>query len=367
MVKQFKNQFSPDYAVPPGETLLETIQTLGMSQADLAERTGRPLKTINEIIKGKTAITSETALQLERVLGVSASFWNNLERNYREARARLDEQGRLQNQLAWLEQIPIKDMIKLQWIVALDDPIEQFQAVLQFFGVASPDQWKHIWGKPSAVFRQSRAFQSDPGAVAAWLRKGELDAQKIGCQPYDSAKFTAALDQARALTTTLPDEFCPALTHLCAEAGVAVVFVPELPKARASGATRWLLPTKALIQLSLRYKTDDHLWFTFFHEAGHIVLHGKRDVFLESDIPADEKERQANDFAANLLINPDNLKRLVETGTHRSKAGIKQFAKGTGIAPGIVVGRLQHDNLLPQTHCNDLKRHFVWKNQCDSN
>lgn len=75
--------YSPDYSVAPGETLLETIQVLGMNRGELAARTGRPLKTINGIIKGKESITPRTALQFERVLGISASFWNNLERNYR--------------------------------------------------------------------------------------------------------------------------------------------------------------------------------------------------------------------------------------------------------------------------------------------
>jgi len=77
--------YSPDYAVAPGETLLETIQALGMNQTDLAARTGTPLKTIDEIIKGKESITPRTALQFERVLGIPATFWNSLERNYREA------------------------------------------------------------------------------------------------------------------------------------------------------------------------------------------------------------------------------------------------------------------------------------------
>jgi addiction module HigA family antidote len=362
MAKQVQNQYIPDYAVPPGETLLETIQTLGMAQAELAERTGRPLKTINELVKGKVAITPETALQLERVLGVPASFWNNLERNYREARARLDEQERLQSQLAWLKQIPVKAMIQFKWIAAFNDPILQFQEVLRFFGTASPEQWERIWRRPSTAFRQSRAFQSDRGAVVAWLRKGELDAQQIACQPYYADKFKSALHQARSLTAARPEEFCPALTHLCAEAGVAVVFVRELPKTRLSGATRWLTPIKALIQLSLRYKTDDQLWFTFFHEAGHIVLHGKRDIFLEGDAPADEKEEQANRFAANLLIQAEDLQRFVQSGPYRSKAGIMKFAEQVGVAAGIVVGRIQHDGHLPQSHCNELKRRFVWTN-----
>ncbi|MBI5303491.1 MAG: HigA family addiction module antidote protein [Chloroflexi bacterium] len=360
MIKQLQNQFIPDYATPPGDTLLETIQALGMNQAELAKRTGRPLKTVNEIIKGKVAITPETALQLERVLGVPAGFWNNLERNYRESLARLDEQERLQKQLAWLKQIPVKAIAKLEWFAAFDDPVQQFQAVLRFFGVASPDQWENLWGKPAAAYRQSRAFQSDPGAVAAWLRKGELDAQQIPCQAYDAAKFQAALSHARALTTAAPEEFCPALTRMCANAGVAVVFVPELPKVRVSGVTRWLSPDKALIQLSLFYKRDDQLWFTFFHEAGHIVLHGKRDVFLEEDTLTDDKENQANDFAANLLISPADWERFIQAGSYRTKTAIQEFADEVGIAPGIVVGRLQHDGHLPHSHCNDLKRRLVW-------
>jgi addiction module HigA family antidote len=97
MSSSLANQFIPDYAIPPGETLLDTIKALGMPQAELAERTGSPKKTINKIIKGKAPITPDTALQLERVLGVSAAaFWNNLEKNYRETLARLAEQERLQ-------------------------------------------------------------------------------------------------------------------------------------------------------------------------------------------------------------------------------------------------------------------------------
>ncbi len=84
-------QYIPDFVSPPGETLLEVLETRGMSQAELAERTGRPKKTINEIIKGKTAITPETALQFEFVLGVPARFWNQREQNYREFLARQRE------------------------------------------------------------------------------------------------------------------------------------------------------------------------------------------------------------------------------------------------------------------------------------
>lgn len=86
-----RHTYQPDIAIPPGETLRETIEALGMSQAELAQRTGRTTKDIKEIIMGKAAITPDGALQFERVLRVPASFWNNLESNYRDTVARLAE------------------------------------------------------------------------------------------------------------------------------------------------------------------------------------------------------------------------------------------------------------------------------------
>ena len=360
MINQIRDQYLPDYAVPPGETLLETIQAMGMSQADLAERTGRPKKTISEIVNGKTAITAETALQLERVLGVPASFWNNLERNYQETLARLSEKKHLGQHLSLLDRFPIRGMIKMGWLESCSDKVQQVEAVLSYFGVASPGQLERRLD-PDVLYRKSHAFESDPGALAAWLRKGELDAQQIRCDPYDANKFQMALKDVRAFTVEPPETFQDKLEHACANCGVAVVFVPELPGTRASGATRWLNPSKALIQLSLRYKTNDHLWFTFFHEAGHILLHGKRDLFLEGQDSSDDKELEANRFAANFLIRPAEFERFTSIGQF-DQATIQQFASEIGVAPGIVVGRLQHDDVLPYNHCNDLKLRLRWAN-----
>jgi addiction module HigA family antidote len=360
MSNAIQNQYTPDYISPPGETLEEILDEREMSQAELAERTGRPKKTINEIINGKTAITPETALQLERVLGIPSSFWNNRERHYREALAQQEEQERLSKEVEWLSQIPVKDMIKQKWIQSYQDKVDQLREVLNFFGVASPAQWREFWGGTSVSFRKSPAFQSDPGAIAAWLRRGEIAATEIECAVYNANRFKETLQQIRILTIEPPEIFQPEVVRLCAAAGVAVVFVPQLPKTRTCGATRWLNPNKALIQLSLRYKTNDYLWFAFFHEAGHILLHGKRDVFLEVKGTQGDKEQEADTFAANLLIPPAELKRFLASDQQPSKAAITQFASEIGIAPGIVVGRLQHDQVLPPSHCNDLKCRLEW-------
>lgn len=360
MDNPIKNEYMPDVVSPPGETLVDILEERGMTQAELSERTGRPKKMINEIIKGKAPITPTTALQLERVLGTPASFWNNRERNYRENLARQAERNSLQGQLDWLNQFPVKAMVELGWLPEVKEPVEMFRMVLNFFGIASPVQWQEIWRKPSVAFRKSPAFESDPFAVSAWIRRGEIEAQQIDCHPYDASRFRSALASVRSLTAQLPENFQEETVRLCAEAGVAVVFVPQLPKARISGVTRWLTPDKAMIQVSLRYKTDDQLWFSFFHEAGHILKHGKRDIFIEGNGMDGEKEEEADRFAADFLIPPAEYRRFTSRKTYYSKAEIATFAKKLGIAPGIVVGRLQHDEKIPMQNANGLKRRLAW-------
>ena len=362
----------PDYALLPGETVLELLEARGITQSQLAERTGRPKKTINEIIKGKAAITPETALQFERVLGVPASFFNSLEQQYRATLARIAEREWLEGQIAWLKEIPVRALVKAGWIPEHKDKVDQIEAVLRFFGVASPDAWRDVWGgvRSAIAFRQSPTFESDFAAVAAWLRRGEIEAHGVRCDPYDASRFREALDDARTLTCEPPEVFCTELMRICAAAGVVVRFIPELPKLRVCGATRWLSPDKALIQLTLRYKTDDHLWFSFFHEAGHILLHGKRAVFVEGTAGGARnvaaapdtatQEDEANRFARDILIPRDAYAAFVHRRDFREVA-VRLFAREIGIAPGIVVGRLEFDKWVPyHTRLNHLKRHFEW-------
>ncbi|MEI7850151.1 MAG: ImmA/IrrE family metallo-endopeptidase, partial [Chloroflexota bacterium] len=333
MINPIENEYQPDFVSPPGETLLEMLEERGMPQAELAERTGRPKKTINEIIKGKATITPATALQLERVLGAPASFWNEREQNYRESLARQAERDSLEGQVGWLKQFPIKEMVGFGWLIPTQDPIEMLENVLNFFGIAAPTQWQRIW-ESGVAYRQSAVFESDPYAVSAWLRRGEIEARQIDCAAYDNERFLSALSQVRELTTQPAQIFQPAAQRLCAEAGVTVAFVPELPKVRVSGATRWLTANKALLQLNLRYKTDDQLWFTFFHEAGHILKHGKRDVFIENDGEQDEKEAEANQFATEFLIPKIDYGPFTSRTSYYSKDEIKDFAQRLAIAPG---------------------------------
>ena len=360
MDKTFQNEYAPTEVSHPGETLGGTLEALGMSQKELAARMGRPLKTINEIIHGKTWITPETALQLETVLRVPANFWLKRQSQYDEFLARKEQSEELAKHVSWLKNFPLKEMGAQFGFSLQKDSIEQVRQVLMFFGVASSAQWEEYWNAVTVNYRKSDAFASHAGAMAAWLRKGELDAQQIECEEFDAQKLKDVLEEIRSLTIRPPEIFQPGMKELCAAVGVAHVLTPELPKTRVCGATRWLNSKKALLQQSSRYKWNDQFWFTFFHEAGHLILHGRQDLIVEFPGGVRTKtEEEANRFAADCLIDPDDFAEFVEEQAFSEKS-VKLFAKARGIAPAIVVGRLQHDKLIRFNQLNGLKEKFFW-------
>jgi HTH-type transcriptional regulator / antitoxin HigA len=358
MTDNIKNEYQPDVVTPPGETLQEILVAMGMTKAELADRIGRTPKHIGEIIKHGSPITPTTAMELEKVLGTPASFWNNRERRYREILARQQEEKRLQNEVRWLKTFPVSDLIKVKWIQKAAGNAAQASELLRYFGVASSRQWEKIWSATSPAYRKSKAFITKPEACSAWLRKGELQAMAIDCAPFDRNKFTDSLVKIRNLTRKAPEQFGPASIELCAASGVALVFTPSIKGVPVYGATRWLTPEKAMIQLSLRGKFEDLLWFTFFHEVGHILLHGKKEIFIESEDKQDEKEEAADRYAANFLIPNSAWKKFVKSEKFKNKTAVELFAKELNLAPALLVGRLQHEGLIPFSHLNGLRRRF---------
>ena len=361
MAGQYLNTpYVPDWVSPPGETLADILEERSWSQSEFAERTGYTEKHVSLLINGKASITEDTALKLELVVGSTAGFWLTRESRYREALARAQEEKALEKEGSWLKKLPIKHMLQHNWIRHLPSVGAQVAECLRFFEVASVKAWETRYQDPVAAFRSSRKYPIDPAPTAAWLRQGERVAATIDCAPYDKAAFKSALSEIRKLgNETDPEVFVPQLTAICAKTGVAVVFEPEPKGCPVSGATKWLSQSKALIQLSLRHKSNDHLWFSFFHEAGHILLHGKKMLFIDMEnMLSDEHEDEANRFSRDILIPPALAMRLLELPPR--EADVLQFAKQASIAPGIVVGRMQNEKLLGWNQLNNLKVRYQW-------
>jgi plasmid maintenance system antidote protein VapI/Zn-dependent peptidase ImmA (M78 family) len=326
-----------------------------MTQTELATRIGRPQKTINEIIKGKAAVTSDTAIQFERALGVPASVWNALEAAQQLRLAQERDAARLKDFEQWAKRVPVHELKKRNKFPDSSSGLELVRNCLNFFGIDTPD--KLASSSTLAAFRRSPSFDPNDVATCTWLRLGELEAERMDCDLYDKSSFRDALDRLRALTVEGDlRKIKDTLKSECRKSGVAVCFVAELQHTHVSGAARWISPDKALIQLSCRYKSNDHFWFTFFHECAHVLLHGKKDGFLESKEDASAlEEDQANEFAANHLIPRPSLNAFMRRRPI-AKEDILEFADQEGIAPGIVVAQLQkHRRLVPMTPLNKLK------------
>ena len=354
--------YSPDYAVPPGWVLEDRLAAHHISYAELARRCGRSPKLISEIISGKAPIEPKTALQFENVLGVDAGIWLGIEASYRLRLEREAEAHRDEEEIAWAKAFPIGELVKRGIIEKPKSNAGKVKAVLSFFGVASVEAWRARQAGLSVAYRHSPSFKSEDEALSTWLRLGELEAARVNCLDYNKAKFRSSLLRIRKLTTTQSTEGLLQAQCLCQEAGVVLAVIKPLPKTALSGATRWITPRKALIQMSARRMSDDHMWFSFFREAAHILFHSKKAVFIESKGKFTEADAEANRWATEFLIPPEEWEQFRMTFRFTEEV-IRSFAEEQGIAPGIVVGRLQHEGLVPwQSGLNSMKVRLEWNN-----
>lgn len=360
--------FAPDWVSPPGESILDAIEERGWTQGELAVRLGLSEKHVSQLINGKVPLSVDIAQKLERVLGGPAEFWLARETKYQQHKARLETLEKCTAWSEWVDDLPVRDLMSCgaltrRRVDAKNKPAI-VEDILKFFGVASPTEWKAHYECMQVSFRRTRKEQSDIAAISAWLRMGEQAAEKLDAPKYDRSGFERALNDIRRLTTSRPEEFGDELHRHLLSAGVLLVLVPAIPRTHVSGVARWLGPSRPMIQMSLYGKSNDRFWFTFFHEAAHLLLHAnnsdeKRSVFLDDPHGSntkDQHELEANRWAADWLIPPDFNEVLP---TLRSKGSVKEFAGALGIHPGIVVGRLQHEGIIERSWLNDLKVNFA--------
>lgn len=355
---EINNKYIPNTVFYPGLTLAEKLEEMGMSQKVLALRMGRPEKTISEIIKGKTSITPETASQLETVLQIPSHLWLQMETDYQEYLQKEKEKEELEDKIEVLNEFPIKTMRNYNWLPNINSKVSTLKALYSFLGVANEKGFEKYWqeGVWDVAYRKSMHHTLKKENALVWLRHGEMKACETEVGSFSQSNFKEALMNIRSLTNLPISEAFPKVKNYCSDAGVHFIFTPQIPKTFISGACRWI-NNNPLIQISSLYKTDDHFWFTFFHEAGHLLKHSRKNIFidLEKIDSKDELEREANEFACDTLIPKINWEDFIRVKQFSEKK-VTDFAEDMGINPSIVVGRLQHSKLLKYTHLNKLKK-----------
>ena len=332
-----------------------------MTQNELAARMGRPYQEVSYIINGKRTITPETAKQLEYVLGIKASFWLNIERDYQETKARLEEENRLLEQTDKAKNFPYAEMVNLGLFEATRKSRERVKNLLTFFQFTNFDALEDYIKKLAGenLYRKSGRFVLSYYKIAVWLRMGELEADQLELQDFDAQLFKEYLPEIKSLTLKEPDYFIPALKKIGCECGAAFLFIRELKSFPVWGLTRWI-GNNPYIQVNLRYKTNDHLWFSIFHEIGHVLLHeGKFFIHIKNAEYNNNFEKEADNFACDKLISKD-IDRTFDNTKYISKAMIQNVADEIGIAPGILVGRLQHEGIIRFNQFNKLKVTYKW-------
>lgn len=356
-----------DLPIPPGEFLEEILEDLGMGKDELAKRMNRPAAKLSAIFNGIKAITPDTALQLEKVTGVPAHIWTGLESDYRLTLARLQEQKELEQrkkETPLINKFCYNELVKFGYVEQKSNQLEKVVELQKYLGVTSLFNIDNV-KRYQPFFKQniSKNNKVFSEAIISWLRIGELESQKIETKLFNEEKLKELLPELRKMTNHSPQNFQKIIENKLAKAGVALVIVPHLSKTCAHGATFWLNKDKVVLMITIRGKWADMFWFSLFHEIGHILLHNKQQVYIESDGGIDfvlkELEKEANEFASDNLIPSSEYKYFVEQNSFYKK-DILLFAKKINLHPGIVVGRLHHDNLLEPSWCNDLRERYTW-------
>ena len=283
MKKAVKYKFRPDYAVSPGEILEETLDARCIQKTDFALRTGLSQKTIYGIIAGKAPVSPETALALERVLGTPAEVWLNLQATYDAFVARKKASIRTAEEISWAKSFPLKDLEKIGMIDSSQDSVENG---LRFFGVASIDAWKKIYGKRIERLTKSLGAKERLYSNLTWFRMVEIKAAEIETDPFDETKYKRCLSRFEKSDKQDPYRLIDTISNDCRQSGVALVLAPKLGRANIKGAAFWQTPSKRVIAIGVRDNNNNQSWLKFLNEALRLHRHRKKEIFIdEQEIP----------------------------------------------------------------------------------
>jgi Zn-dependent peptidase ImmA (M78 family) len=333
-----------------------------VSASDLAEKLEGGIAVLRGLLDGSIAVDRVNAKCLAEALGGTADFWLQRQIRYEAALDRAVQTAADREADRWLARVPAPGG-KLRNQVSVEKRHEELRRRLAFFNVSSLKAWECRYGNivSDTHFRTSSSFESSDDAILLWLRRGELEADLVRTRPWSPDNLRDRLSAIRRLSQiSHPARFVPKLKDICAEAGVAVVVVKAPQGCRASGATRLVAPNKAMILLSFRYRADDQLWFTVFHEIGHLLLHGGR-TFVDHDNMSnnDDIEREANEFSSACIVPENRYSEFRQLTADRDS--VIRFSVSIGVSPGLTVGQMQHLKMIGYNQLNSLKRRWSWE------
>ena len=355
----------PGYATPPGRIIADWMAARDMSLGEFAARCGMPAGTVSKIVDGCMPLDADAAIRIEKVTSMTARLLLNMEVSYRLKIARDAELAESRAHAAWTKAFPIGRLVAWGYIKKPDSAADAVKKLSGFLGIAKPEALEMKLGRNGSASRNPSSLNDRDISLIIWLRMGELLAEREMHPGYNARKFKKSLAEIRSLTAKGLEKSLPGALELCNDAGVTLAFIKSPPRTNVSGAAWWLSSKSPVIQMSTSHQTDDRLWFNFFHEAAHILLHGDRlggtmNAFVDGmDRDENEMEAEADMWAMNFLIKQAAWNKFT-SGFKNSEKEVRQFARQQGIAPGVIVGRLQQERHSPWKHLNHLRQKPDW-------
>ena len=342
---------SRSYIATPGATIREQLNDRGMSQKEFAARMDMSEKHISKLINGEVQLTPETAVRLEMVLGVPARFWSNLEAIYREKIIKAEAENAMDADIELVKQFPYGEMARLGWIPAARDMKEKVVFLRKYFEVVELSLLGNVQITRIACRRLVITEKSDL-ALMAWAQEAKIRARDIQTAPINIKGLISAMPELRKMTVLEPEEFCPRIEKCLADCGIALVFLPHLKGSFLQGAS-FMDGNKIVVGLTARGRDADKFWFSLFHELGHIVL----GHVGQPDGTSKEDEKAADRWSGDTLIAEEAFEAFQRAKDYSVRSVIR-FAREQGIAPGIVVGRMQSEGMIEYSMLNELKEKY---------
>jgi len=331
------NNSIDDFVPHPVDVLEKLLQEKEWSQRDFAEVLGKPVQVVSEFMKKRKPLTAAWARSLEAALEVPAQHWLNMEVLSKLAfEKQVDPDISARAKLFTTTKAPIADLRRRKWISGDSSPDIQRESL------------KKLLTPMQAVARKSESGDLN-AAQWAWCGRAREIAETLEVSGFSETKLRKAMARIRVLASKSTG--VTKVSDLLKEIGIRLVIVEHLPKSKIDGAAFWLSKTKPVIVLSLRFGRVDYFWFTLFHELAHIFngdAFSVDDDILAKDNDLDEMEDRADKQAAAWLVPQEELAEFIREHPRKiSMAQVKQFAAEVGVHSGIVLGQLQHKQLVP--------------------
>lgn len=348
--ENFVTGWESPVAIHPGEFLEEYCREYHLTQADLALRADVTPKTINELVGGKSSITESMAVKLSKIFPFSVEYWLNLQAGYESDLARINQDQELQKDVRHLERFrgAYKELSRIGKVSGAKWMAKNFSAIIlelqKFFSVTS---LALVDDTLQVAFRKYDRKKVDSESLAAWLQLGKIKARTVeGILPFDRERLLSRLDGIKKLSTQKKEEYLPALEKMLAECGVVIVYAPCFKNTHIQAATQWVSPERAVIMINMTKKDEGKFWFNLFHEIGHLLLHSKKEFFVDikDHDGSAPMEKQADEFSRNTLI-PSFSKEIVEYMKNGSTIdlAVKEIAEKSEVSWAVVAGRMTYE------------------------